>query len=203
MTAKKRVLIIGLDGFTWTLGRQLMDEGVMPCLAQLLEKGCHGDLQSVMPYETAPAWVSFQTGCCPGKTGVFAFHTYDRKFKKIRLSSFADIAVPSLWELADRAGKKVVSLNMPVSSPPPKVDGVIIPGLLCPELSPETCHPSDAFDRYIKPHQDYVIMDKDPRATFAEVLEHNTRAEQVRCEVALEIMKDVDWDIFCIQRRRC
>lgn len=199
MTARKRVLIIGLDGFNWTLGRNLMAEGMMPCLSQMVENGCHGNLQSVMPYETAPAWTSFQTGCRPGKTGVYAFHTYDRKLNRIRLSSFADIAVPTLWELADRAGKRVVSLNMPVSHPAPKVNGVIIPGLLCPELSATNCHPPQVYDRYIKPRKDYVIIKRIRKTHMVELVEQSIRTEQVRSEVALELMKDIDWDIFCMQ----
>ena len=106
MARRKRVLIIALDGFTWRLGREFMAEQLMPHLAQLVEGGCCGNLRSVIPPETSPAWSSFQTGCRPGKAGVFAFHTYDRKQNKVRLNSFGDIAAPSIWELADRAGRK-------------------------------------------------------------------------------------------------
>lgn len=199
MSARKRVLIIGLDGFTWRLGRGFMAEGVMPYLAALVEQGCHGHLRSVIPFETSPAWSSFQTGCLPGKTGVFAFHTYDRKRNKIRLNSFADIAVPTLWELADRAGRKVVSLNMPVTSPPPKVNGVIIPGFACPKLSAETVQPAQAYFKYIKPHKDYLIVNSDYQDTVREYAEQSIATERVRSEVALELMKDIDWDIFCVQ----
>lgn len=69
MGKKNQVLIIGLDGFTWRLGRGFMAEGVMPYLAALVEQGYHGHLRSVIPFETSPAWSSFQTGCLPGKTG--------------------------------------------------------------------------------------------------------------------------------------
>ena len=199
MKARKRVLIIGLDGFTWRLGREFMAEGIMPHLKELAQAGCCGNLRSVIPPETSPAWSSFQTGCRPGKTGVFAFHTYDRTQKMVRLNSFADIAVPSIWELADRAGRKVVSLNMPVSCPPPKVDGVIIPGLLCPKLSAKTVHPPGAYKRYIKPHKDYLIVNKDPKDTAGEFTAQATVTERARVQVALELMKEVDWDIFCVQ----
>ena len=43
MTARKRILIIGLDGFTWNLGRGLMIEGLMPHLKELSEEGCCGN----------------------------------------------------------------------------------------------------------------------------------------------------------------
>lgn len=199
MSAKKRVLIIALDGFTWKLTHPFLEAGVMPHLAKMVQEGCHGNLKSVIPFETSPAWSAFQTGCLPGKTTVLSFHRYDRSQKKVRLNSFADIAVPSIWELADRTGKTVVSLNMPVTSPPPKVRGVIIPGLLCPELSPQTVHPPQAYEKYIKPHKDYLIVNHDWRNTVAEFAEQAIATERVRCGVALELMKDVEWDIFCVQ----
>ncbi|MFC1783202.1 alkaline phosphatase family protein, partial [Planctomycetota bacterium] len=104
-----------------------------------------------------------------------------------------------LWELADRAGKRVISLNLPVSSPPPKVNGIIIPGLLCPELSPATVHPPQAYDRYIKPRKDYLIVNKDPQDTVRGYAEQALAAERVRLEVARELMDQEQWDIFYLQ----
>lgn len=199
MPAKKRVLIIALDGFTWKLARGFLDRGIMGNLSKLVRQGSHGNLRSVIPFETSPAWSSFQTGCLPGKTKVFAFHTYDRNSKKVHLNSFSNIAVPSIWELATEAGKTVVSLNMPVTSPPPKVNGVIIPGLLCPQLSPETLYPAEAYAKYIEPRKDYMIVNHDWRETVAQFTEQAIATERVRCEVALELMNDIDWDLFSVQ----
>jgi len=199
MTMKKRVLIIGLDGFTWRLGRDFMSEGVMSNLANLVNKGTHGILWSVMPFETSPAWSSFQTGCLPGRTSIFAFHRYDRNLKKISLNSFADNAMPSLWELLDRADRRVISLNMPVSSPPPKVNGIIIPGLLCPKLSPETVHPPEAYNKYIKPRRNYLIVNNRFQDTVKEFTQQSIATEQIRTQVALELIHAENWDVFCMQ----
>ncbi|RKY08909.1 MAG: hypothetical protein DRP66_03465 [Planctomycetota bacterium] len=199
MSAKKRVLIIALDGLTWKLVKPFMNEGVMPNLAGIVRQGSHGNLKSVIPFETGPAWSAFQTGCLPGKTQVFGFHTYNRSKKKVNLNNFSNIAVPSIWELADKAGKTVVSLNMPATSPPPKVKGVIIPGLLCPGLSPETVHPPQAYDKYIKPRKDYLVVNLDEKETVSQLAEQAIATERVRCEVALELMNDIDWDLFCVQ----
>ncbi|MCK4628551.1 MAG: alkaline phosphatase family protein [Sedimentisphaerales bacterium] len=199
MIAKKRVLIIGMDGFTWRLGRDFMSEGVMPNLANLVNNGTHGILWSVMPFETSPAWSSFQTGCLPGQTNIFAFHRYDRNLKKISLNSFADNAMPSLWELLDRAGLRAISLNMPVSSPPPKINGIIIPGLLCPKLSPETVHPPEAYNKYIKPQRNYLIVNNRFQDTVKEFAQQSIATEKTRTQVALELMQAENWDVFCIQ----
>ena len=106
MAGKRRVLLIGLDGFTWSLGRDFIANGVMPNLARLVANGCHGVLRSVVPFSTAPAWTAFMTGCRPGKTGVYSFHAYDRTRKMVHLTSFTSFAVPSIWELIDQAGKR-------------------------------------------------------------------------------------------------
>jgi predicted AlkP superfamily phosphohydrolase/phosphomutase len=195
----RKVLIIGIDGFTWNIAKDFVDEGVMPTLAGLIAEGTCGDLKSITPCETSPAWTSFQTGCLPDKTGVFCFHRYDREKAKITLNSFSEIAVPSLWQLADRASKTVVSLNMPVTFPPPKVNGVIVPGLLSPEISEKTVHPPEAYDKYIKPHKDYRIVNTDLAETLKEFVDNQIRTEKVRCDAALEMMKDIDWDIFSFQ----
>ena len=199
MAARRRVLIIGLDGFTWTLGRGLVGDGVMPELARLAEEGASGVLRSVLPPETAPAWTSFQTGCYPGKTGVFTFHVYDRQRQSLRLNSFADIAAPTLWELADGAGKTVVSLNLPMTSPPPKVKGVIIPGLMCPELSAATVHPAEAYEKYIAGRNEYRIVNSNKAKTVRQFVDEHVKTESAREAVALELMREVDWDVFCVQ----
>ncbi len=199
MTTKKKILVICLDGFTWNLGRDFMAEGVMPNLAGLVEKGCHGVLRSVMPYETGPAWTSLQTGCNPGKTGIFTFQSYDREHKILGLNSYRDSSVPTIWELADSAEKTVVSINLPVTSPPPNIKGVIIPGVLCPNLSSSTIHPPEAYAKYIANEKKYAIAKNDATQSIADFVNQQTEIEQARCRVALRLIEDVDWEIFCFQ----
>ncbi len=199
MSAKPRVLIIGPDGYTWHICQMLIAKGVMPNLKRLIDNGCHGNLESVIPFETSPAWSSFQTGCHPGKTGIFAFHSYIRNEHKIHLNSFADNKMPSVWELLSQAGKKVISINMPVSSPPPKVNGIMIPGLMCPGLSPDTVHPSEVYDKYIKPNKEYMIVNYDKCDDFTSITEQSIITEKARCRLALDLMKDHDWDVFSFQ----
>jgi predicted AlkP superfamily phosphohydrolase/phosphomutase len=196
---KKRVLIIGLDGFTWQVGSRLIQEGLMPTLAGLQGKGCYGNLRSVVPYETSAAWSSFQTGCLPGKTGVFTFHSFHRSNNKILLNSFDDILVPSIWELASQAGRRIVSINMPITSPPPKAEGIIIPGLMCPRLSPDTVYPPEAYHQYLKSAPHYRIVDQTKRDSLQGYVDQAVCTEQVRCDLSLQIMKETDWDLFSVE----
>jgi len=198
MSQRKKVFIIGMDGFTWRLGRHFMAEGIMPNLAHLVLNGCHGNLMSVMPYETSAAWSSIQTGCYPGKTGVFGFHKYDREKIKVHINSFNDILVPSIWELASDAGKTVVNLNMPISAPPPQVNGVIIPGLLCFNLSSNT-YPSSAYGTYIKKMPQYRIVNMDHTRSLEQFVKNQIVTEKQRYKVARKLIQDIDWDMFFVQ----
>ncbi len=199
MSDKKRVLIIGMDGFTWKLGADFMKEGIMPNLASLVEKGASGDLVSVVPYETSPAWTSFQTGCLPGKTGIYGFHNFNRRDSSVKLNNFSRIRVPTLWEIIARANKTCVSINMPLTHPAPQVKGAIIPGMLCPVINDKTVMPGDVYDKYIKPVEGYDIVNMNNTATLDDFIAAQLAVERAREKVALRMIQDIDWDIFSVQ----
>lgn len=192
-------MIIGLDGFTWVIGDKLIRENYMPTLRSLVKNGSHGILKSVIPFETSPAWSSFQTGCFPPKTGIFAFHSIDPLYENIILNSFNQISVPSIWEIASKADKKVISVNMPMTSPPPRINGVIVPGLTCPELSSRTVWPVEVYKRYLQKYQDYRVVNKDKQDSLRDYVQAAIQTEQVHCDLSLQLMADYDWDIFCLQ----
>jgi type I phosphodiesterase/nucleotide pyrophosphatase len=50
-----RTLVIGLDGADWRVLRPLLDAGVMPHLADLLDTGTSGNLRSPIPTNSAVA----------------------------------------------------------------------------------------------------------------------------------------------------
>ncbi len=68
-----KVLVICLDGATLDLLRPWIDEGRLPVLGSFVAEGVSGELRSVVPPITAPAWASFMTGKNPGKHGVYYF----------------------------------------------------------------------------------------------------------------------------------
>src|SRR5215510_8268142 len=71
-TAPRRVLLIGLDGASFRLLQPLITAGELPELARLMDRGCHGELRSIFPSLTPPAWSTVVTGKNPGKHGIFS-----------------------------------------------------------------------------------------------------------------------------------
>ena len=71
MAIAERLLLLGLDGGTWTVFDPLRRLGLMPNLDALLARSAYGTLRSTIPPVTSAAWTTMQTGCGPARHGVF------------------------------------------------------------------------------------------------------------------------------------
>ena len=132
-----RTLFIGLDGATFTVLEPLTSElpecGVtMPYLKQLMEYGVRAKLRSTPNPLTPPAWVSVMTGRTPGHHGVHDFLRVGETNGEVyfTMSDSRDIRTETIWSLASRQGRSVVSLNFPIMAPPRAINGSLVPGLV-------------------------------------------------------------------------
>lgn len=137
----RRVFCIGLDGGTWSILRPLMEAGRMPHLAALAQAGCSGVLHSTIPPITPAAWSTFMTGCNPGKHGIFDFQGYDRHTRKSFYVNATSLRVPTLWQWLSQHGKRVAVVDLPVTYPPPAINGAVISGLMTPGRDAVFTHP--------------------------------------------------------------
>src|SRR5918996_235176 len=67
------IYLIGLDGASWNLMNPLMEQGKLPNLRKLKEKGASGDLQSAFPAHSAFLWTTIGTGKTKEKHGIGDF----------------------------------------------------------------------------------------------------------------------------------
>ena len=106
----------------------------MPNLDALLAKSAHGTLRSTIPPVTSAAWTTMMTGCGPARHGVFDHRYYDVPAGQMKVNHSGRVRVPTFWHLLSRAGRSVVSLNVPVTYPPLDVRGVVVSGMDAPHL---------------------------------------------------------------------
>lgn len=149
-----KTLLIGLDGATFTVLGPLLngtdDEGVvMPYLASLVARGYRANLRSTNHPLTPPAWTSVATGRTPGHHGIYDFVRFEDMGNDIFFTLYdaRDIRVETLWEVASRAGKSVVSLNFPMMAPPPVINGSLVPGFVSWKHLRRNMHPTALYDR--------------------------------------------------------
>ena len=146
---KSQTILIGIDGATFSILDPLMDEGVMPFLERFIASGVRAELLSVIPPLTPPAWTSLITGRSPGHHGVFDFFLKESPHShNIRLASSHDVSCETIWAIASRHGMRVTSLNFPLTFPPPRINGNVVPGGWMPWRQLRLgCYPPDLYDR--------------------------------------------------------
>ena len=136
------VLVLGLDGACQSVLEPLVDDGVVPNIAALCERGAVGPLESQLPPWTPSAWPSLYTGRNPANHGVYDFLRFDGYDWEIVNRSHVE--AHAVWELLSMEGYSSVVCNVPVTHPPRPVDGVVVPGYTAPE-APD-CHPSGLWE---------------------------------------------------------
>lgn len=125
----KKVLLIGIDGATWSLIMPWIKEGRLPALKNLIARGVYGELESTIPPNTIPAWNALATGKNPGNLGYFSWLTklegsyeFEPKFLHTREKA--------IWNTLSNMGKKVVVVNVPNLHKSSKINGHTVAGFL-------------------------------------------------------------------------
>jgi predicted AlkP superfamily phosphohydrolase/phosphomutase len=148
MSGRPRVLLIGLDGATFSVLEPLMEAGRMPRLRELMRRGVRAVLRSTIHPLTPPAWTSLVTGRTPGNHGCFDFfRPDDLDSRRLAFATAFDIRCETLWAIANRYGLAVTSLNFPMMYPPRPLNGTLIPGLVPWRLLRLLSRPTGLFDR--------------------------------------------------------
>ena len=144
---KNRTVLIGLDGATFSILDPLIKKGIMPFLKEFMASGVRAELLSVIPPLTPPAWTSLVTGRSPGHHGVFDFFQKEEGSRHIRLTTSQDMRCENIWSIVSRHGAKATTLNFPLMTPPPAINGNVLGGWMTWRQMRLGCYPDDLYDR--------------------------------------------------------
>jgi predicted AlkP superfamily phosphohydrolase/phosphomutase len=129
-----RLVVLGLDGATWSVLDPMRARGLMPNLDAFLAGAASGTLRSIIPPVTTAAWTTVVTGCGPARHGVFDHRYYDAAVGRMKVNHSGRIRVPTVWHLLAGSGRSIVSLNVPGLYPPLRVPGIVVSGMDAPHL---------------------------------------------------------------------
>ncbi len=196
-----RVLVVGLDGFDWELASRWMGE--LPTLAELVARGAHGPLESIVQPVTPPAWTSMVSGRSPGHFGFTDFTarqpgTYARR----RLVHSGMVRADTVFELADRAGLRTTALSVPVSYPPrPRRQGSVLACIMAPGPDRGVTQPPALRERLLALTPgpllfDAAITDDDVAGDRDALLAKLTRLDDQRFDIATALARQDGWDLL-------
>lgn len=144
-----RTILICLDGATFTVLDPLIAGGWMPNLQAFAATGARAELLSTPHPLTPPAWTTLMTGRSPGNHGIFDFIWAEERGDNVyfTLNNFRDIQAETIWTMVSRQGGRVTSLNFPHMSPPPALNGEVVPGLVSWKHMRRNVHPPELYAR--------------------------------------------------------
>ncbi len=198
----RKVVILGFDGTTFDLIRPWIDEGKLPTFAKLMKEGSYGALESTPCMSSPPAWTSFSTGKNPGGHGVYSFMditpgTLDMYYRD---STFRD--GETMWSLFNKAGKKAIVLNVPMTYPADKLDGCMVSGWNAPGIKSEGfTYPPDLIDELLEKFNEYPIFPTVKKNMVSArpdlAIKELHRELDIKASVTKYLMKSRPWDLVC------
>lgn len=194
--AKKRVLILGLDCAEPSLVfQQYKDE--LPNLRNLMSKGVWGQLESVMPPITVPAWACSLTSKDPGTLGVYGFRNRaDHSYEKMTIANTRSINEPAVWDYLGGAGKQSYLIGIPPSYPPKPVPGAMIGCFLSPNTNSKYTYPEDLKEEIAQVAPNYAVdVDNFRTENKQWLLDRIYEMTEARFKVIQHLMKTRDWDL--------
>ena len=151
----------------------------MPNLAALLKDGTWGDLRSTTPPFSAQAWVSLATGKNQARHGIVDFWERAPDHSRRNFVTSRGVKCETLWQTISRHGLRVGVVNVPVTYPPPPVNGYLVSGLLTPQGRDDFVYPESLREDILAQVPGYSPDPFDPvGASRQQILELETWMEK-------------------------
>lgn len=194
---RRRLLIAGLDGATWTVLDALLASGRMPTLAALIQRGHKSILRSTWPPISSAAWVTMLSGMNPGRHGIFDFRNLDLgqySGHDERLANANSYVVPTLFDYLSQAGLSSVAYQVPMTYPPWPIQGVMVAGYPTPDHRRPYTQPPGWADQLgqLYTHSPDQIGVANPAGQFAIYCQ----AMSAMGDQLIALSRAVDWQLF-------
>ena len=131
LSPAKRAIIIGMDGASMELVKNVIDWGHAPNMGRLLEQGVFRPMIGVFPTLTPPGWTALSTGSWPGTHRVMDFNIRalgERLDQTIWGINTGLCQSEYFWNLVERAGRKPILVKWEMSWPPTVTTGIQVEG---------------------------------------------------------------------------
>lgn len=119
----ERVVFLGLDAADPQLIRRWAAAGELPAMARLLRGGAWARVANPPGFYVGAVWPSFYTALSPARHGRYCYSQFDpATYADVRFDAAAVQGEP-FWEALDRAGRRVVVIDVPKSRLSPALRG--------------------------------------------------------------------------------
>lgn len=125
MTARAKLLVIGLDAASGPTIRAWAAEGILTNFAALIRRGRTATIRGVEGFFTGGTWPTLLTSTTPAHHGIhYLVQLVSGTYQYARPHQAEYIRAPMFWESLCKAGKEVAILDVPLSKLDPNIRGI-------------------------------------------------------------------------------
>ena len=194
MGQDKKVVVLGLDGVSYFLIKELIKIGYMPNLSSIINDKLIS-IETVLPEISSVSWTTFMTGVNPGEHGIYGFVDLKENSYEYKINSFYDLKYPTLFDGLKEINKRAIVINLPATYPARAIPGVLISGFVAVDLKraiyPNSIYPFLESIKY-KIDVDLPKVKEEPSILFEEV----KKTLSTREKVLYHFWKNYEWDLF-------
>lgn len=140
--ARRRLLLLGIDGLPARHLADFVGQGLLPNVARLIADGVFVDALPVMTAKTPQNWATIATGATPGKHGIIDLfmqehdqvfgHSSSHDFRNGFSSRWLRPEVEFIWNAVERGGGRAVVMNYACAYPSTLERGIFVGGIGSP-----------------------------------------------------------------------
>jgi len=194
---KRRVMVIGLD---CAPPQHVFDEYAdeLPNITKLRENGVWGELESIVPPITVPAWMCMMTSKDPGTLGIYGFRNRkDTSYEGLTFATSWAVKEPTVWDILSEAGKDCIVMSVPPSYPPKPLKGVQIGCFLTPSAQADYTYPKELKAELESNVGEYVFDVRNFRTDNTQyIIDESYKMTEQRFKAADYLLRTRPWDFF-------
>jgi predicted AlkP superfamily phosphohydrolase/phosphomutase len=191
-----KILVIGLDSAAPEI---LFGDERLANFRRLMEGGCYGRLETIIPPITVPAWMCMATSQDPGSLGVYGFRNRaDHSYDGLSIANARSIRELAIWDQVAREGKRANVIAVPPGFPPRRVNGISVGCFLTPDtVKDEYTHPPSVKAAIAELVGEYAVDVKGFRTPKKDWLRDEIYTmSRKHFDVIRHFVQHSDWDYF-------
>jgi predicted AlkP superfamily phosphohydrolase/phosphomutase len=189
-----KILVLGLDCAAPEI---LFGDERLINFRRLMELGCYGRLESIIPPITVPAWMCMATSQDPGSLGVYGFRNRaDHSYSGLSMANSKSIQEVAIWDQVAREGKRSIIVGVPPSYPPRKVNGICVGCFLTPDPGKDIyTYPAEVTEEIKMLVGDYSVDVKGFRTNAKDWLKDQIYSmSRKQFELVRYLLQTKEWD---------
>jgi predicted AlkP superfamily phosphohydrolase/phosphomutase len=187
-----KIVILGIDALDAALLRRW--KGDLPNFSRIMDEGYFAPLESTMPPDSIPAWVTIYTGMQPWEHGVVDSVDYLDIKQGAQAVDTGILRGKTFWDRAGEAGKRVCVLNPLLAYPVWPVNGIMANGPVFVTGEAQTF--PEEIGRNMSLPELGGMVDFPGRKDLAAFLERTAKVTGDQAAFGLELLAREEWDVF-------